>query len=200
MAEYITPTLRLLSDSARLHFEQVMEYLEAHELRYELAPELVELTQHGIHTVFEICSEDLPIYARGGRYDTLPYYMYRRRVPIASITITIPEKTTGTHIPTKKIKEPRVFLFHAGDRARLRSLYVLSKLCEANVPVAHRLHCLRVCDQLNERVKQYPYTIIYGQEEAENNVVCIRKTDTRASNTFRLDDQGLKTIRDLIRQ
>ncbi len=199
VTEYITPTLRLLSDSAQSHFEKIIEYLEAHRLSYELAPDLVELTKYGLHTVFEIQSEYSPVYAHGGRYDTLPHTLYRRRVPVASVTISLPEKTVGSHTITTMPRKPKIFFCHAGSVARLRSLHVLSQLCDANISVAHRLHHPRVGDQLNQEAQRYPYVIIFGQEEAANNVVCIRKTDTRASNFIHINGEALKNIKEFIR-
>ena len=183
IAEYITPTLRLLSEKARQHFEQVIEYLEAHHLPYELAPEIIELTHHGIHTTFEVNDEESPLYARGARYDTLPYYVYRRKVPTVAITITLPKKTYGIHQLKVQPRKPKVFFFHVGEKARLQSLRMISRLYDANIPVAHRLHCTRVADQLNDEARTYPYTIIFGQEEAENNVPLYTKDrHTRFSN------------------
>ena len=199
VAEYITPTLRLLSEKARQHFEQVIEYLEAHQLSYELAPDIVELTHHGIHTAFEVDDASSPLYARGARYDTLPYHIYRRRAPITAITITLPEKTCGMYEPKARPRKPKIFFFHVGERARLQALHIISKLYDANIPVAHRLHFPRVADQLNEEARLYPYTIIFGQEEAENNVICIRKTDTRASRTVELTDEALQGIKEFLR-
>ena len=200
ITEYVTPTLRLLSEKARQHFEQVIEYLEAHRLPYELAPDIVELTRNGIHTAFEVNDEDLMLYARGARYDTLPYYVYRRKVPTVAITITLPEKTHGTHQPETQPRKPKIFFFHVGEKARLQSLHMISKLYDANIPVAHRLHCTRVADQLNEEARSYPYTIIFGQEEAENNVICIRKTDTRASRTISINDEELKSLKEFLKK
>ena len=200
ISEHIIPTLRILSDTARTHFERVIEYVEARDMAYELAPDLVESTEYGVHTVFEMTSGNSPLHARGGRYDRLPYHMFRRHVPVISMTITIPEKTTGTYTPVKKVQKPKAFLVHAGDRARMRSLCVLSKLCEGNIPVAHRLHRIRVQDQMNDQSPVYPYTIIFGQEESEKNAICLRKTDTRASNTVYLNDEGLcREVRNFLR-
>ncbi|MCY4577134.1 MAG: hypothetical protein OXB96_01715 [Candidatus Kaiserbacteria bacterium] len=200
VSEYITPTLRLLSEKARQHFERVIEYLEAHQLPYELAPDVVELTRYGIHTAFEINDEHSPLYARGARYDTLPYHLYRRKIPTTSITITLPEKAVGTHQPKSRPRKPKAFFFHTGETARLRSLGVISQLYEANIPVAHRLHYTRVADQLNDEARSYPYTIVFGQEEAENNVICIRKTDTRASRMVDLTEESLQTAREFLKK
>ena len=180
VTEHITPTLRLLSDGARLHFERVIEYLEAQNTPYELAPDLVEHTQYGTHTVFEVQAgkDSEAIHARGGRYDTLPYYTHRRHVPVISVTITLPEKTAGTYITKQKVKKPVALLIHAGDKARLRSLEVLSRLHCANVHVAHCLHQETVRAQLDNMGREYPLTIIFGQEEAENDSVCVRRADT----------------------
>ena len=200
VSEYITPTLRLLSEKARQHFERVIEYLEAHQLPYELAPDVVELTRYGIHTAFEINDEQSPLYARGARYDTLPYHIYRRRIPATSITITLPAKATGTHELKSRTRKPRAFFFHTGETARLRSLGVISQLYDANIPVAHRLHYTRVADQLNDEARSYPYTIVFGQEEAENNVICIRKTDTKASRMVDLTDESLQSAKEFLKR
>ena len=194
ISEHITPTLRLLSEKARQHFERVIEYLEANELPYELAPDIVELTQNGTHTAFEIDDEESPLYARGARYDQLPNYTYRRKTPALSVTIALPEKSQGTYQTKTRPTEPKIFFFHVGEKARLRSLHVVSKLYDAKIPVAHRLHHRRVADQLNEKSRSYPYVIVFGQEEAENNVICLRNTETNASRTIDIDDKNLKTI------
>lgn len=199
VAECITPTLRLLSDTARTHFEQVIEYLEIHDLSYELASDLVELTPHGVHTVFEVCTDNAPLRARGGRYDTFPFYMYRRRTPVTSVRITVPEKVSGTYASTVQVERPKAFFFHAGKRARLRSLAILSKLCEMNIPVAHNLHHVRVCDQLDGDARTYPYTIIFGEEEADNNMICMRKSDTRASSMVPIDNGMLNAVRNFMK-
>ena len=201
VAEYITPTIRLLSEKARQHFEQVIEYLEAHQMPYELAPEVVELTKHGIHTTFEMYDEALSLYARGARYDTLPYHLYRRRTPVISMTITLPEKTATLYQPPKiRPKKPKVFFFHVGEKARLQALQVVAKLYDANIPVAHRLHHTRVADQLNDEARSCPYTIVFGQEEAENNVICVRKTDTKASCMVDLNEETLQSVKEFLKK
>ena len=200
VSEYITPTLRLLSEKARQHFERVIEYLEAHQLPYELAPDVVELTQYGIHTAFEINDEQSPLYARGARYDTLPHHLYRRKVPATSITITLPEKAIGTHQSRSRPRKPKAFFFHAGETSRLRSLGVISQLYDANIPVAHRLHYTRVADQLNDEARSYPYTIVFGQEEAENNMICIRKTDTKVSRMVDLTEDSLQSAKEFLKK
>ncbi|MDE0243444.1 MAG: hypothetical protein OYG31_01885 [Candidatus Kaiserbacteria bacterium] len=200
VSEHITQTLRILSDSARHHFERVIEYLEAHELQYKFAPELVETTRHGIHTIFDITDDDSCLRATGGRYDTFSYTMYRRKVPIISISITMPEKTSPTYTPTSTIKKPSIFFFHAGEKARLKSLFTLSRLCEANIPVTQRLHHTRVADQLTDLARLYPYTLVFGQEEVERDAVCIRRNDTRASQIIPLNGPFVRTIREFIRK
>ena len=200
VSEYITPTLRLLSEKARQHFERVIEYLEAHGLSYELAPDVVALPRHGVHTMFEIGDEYSSLYARGGRYDTLPHHLYRRRIPITSITITLPAKATGNHQSKARLKKPRAFFFHTGEKARLRSLSVISQLYDVDIPVAHRLHYTRVADQLNDEARSFPYTIVFGQEEVENNIICIRKTDTKASKMVDLTEESLLSAKEFLKK
>lgn len=199
IAECIVPTLRLLSEKARQHFEQVIEYLEATRLPYELAPDVIELTKNSVHTAFEINDEDSPLYAHGARYDQLPQHLYRRRAPATSMTIILPEKTHGVYQPKKRQIKPKIFFFHAGEKARLQSLHILSKLYDANIPIAHQMHYTRVADQLHEGIRSYPYTIVFGQEELENNVICLRNTDTRASQIIDLDDKTPEMIKNFIK-
>ena len=200
VAEYITPTLRLLSEKARQHFEHVIEYLEANHLDYELAPDIVELTQHGAHTTFEVHDEELSLHARGARYDQLPGYTYRRRTPATSITINLPEEVRGNYQTKVRPAAPKIFFFHVGEKARLQSLRVISKLYDARIPVAHRLHHRRVADQLDRESRQYPYRIIFGQEEVENNVICLRNAETNASRIISLNDEEMQAIKTFIRE
>ena len=200
IAEHITPTLRLLSEKARQHFERVIEYLEAHDLSYELAPEIVEPTPYGIHTTFEINDEQTKLHARGARRDSLPAHLFRRKTPIVTATITLPDEVAGTHQHSLRQRRPKAFFFHTGEKARLRSLSVISQLYDVNIPVAHRLHYTRVADQLNDEARSYPYTIVFGQEEAENNVICIRKTDTKASRIIDLRRESLESAKEFLKK
>ena len=199
IAEHLTPSIKILSDNAREHFERIIEHLDMHEFRYELSPDLIEETRFGVHTVFQVTSENSTLIAHGGRYDTLPYFLFRRKFPIVSLMLTLPEKITTSTVQMKKPKRPKVFLVHAGEAAHLRSLRVLSQLCDAGIPVAHRLHRTKVSEQLIPETRSYPFTIVYGQEEAENNRFCLRNTDTRATSLIPLTDTKCIAVKRFIK-
>lgn len=69
------PTLQdCLSDSARAHFEEVLEILSVWGMHFEVHPQLVRGIDYYTHSVFEFVTEDLGAQGTllaGGRYDSL---------------------------------------------------------------------------------------------------------------------------------
>ena len=186
--ENLTPTIRLLSDSALLHFQTLIEHFETQGLTYELAPELVENIKYGEHSVIEVQDNDSRMYAKGGRYDPLSHHLYKRSVPSASITITLPEKTDGSYISNSRPKKPKLFFLHSGKLARLHSIQLMEKIASINIPIAHRMHYTTVLEQLDGLEQDYPYMLIFGQEEAENNTIRLKNTETQAFKIIPIDE------------
>ena len=184
--ENLIPSLRHVSAAGNSHFEKIIEYLEQLNLTYEFANELVQDPMHGNHTVFEVCSNNTTLHATGGRHDSLAKSLYKTEIPVTSITITIPEQTVGNSTKNRRYPTPNIFLFHAGEKAQLRSLSVFTKLLHLNIPIAQQLHHPKVNDQLCGRRNSYRYIAVFGQEEADNDVVCLRNTETREFDTFKL--------------
>ncbi len=188
LQEKILTTLRFLSESANTKFKSVLEYLDAYPIPYDLAPELVTQTNQGVHTIFEIVSEDATLHAHGARYDTLPMTLYRRTIPISSVTISVPEKTVGKHQPKKKKSSAaKIFFIHVGPQARFKVLSLLGELYKHDIAVTHRLHYTQMKQQLEEDGRKYPFILIFGQKELESGVIRMRRTDTHAFTTISLN-------------
>ena len=185
--ENLIPSVRLLSESARLHFQEIIEFLEEQNLSYELASDLVELPTSAEHSIIEIQGEDTSLYARGARYDTFSKKVFNKKIPVVSVTITTSEKTMGTHKSQKTGRRPKIFLLHSGKIARLKSLPLLQKLTDNNIKVCHGLYHQRVLSQIENMEKEYLYTIIFGQEEAENNVLRIRNNETNSYKILNIE-------------
>ena len=194
--ENLTPTIRLLSDPARIHFQTLIEHLETQGLPYELAPDLVENIEYGEHSVIEIQDNDSKIYARGGRYNPLSQHLYKKNISSVSISITLPQKTDGSYISSSHIKKPKIFFLHSGKMARLHSIPLIEKIARINIPIAHRMHQTTVFDQIDGIENDYKYIIILGQEEVENKVVRLKNTETQAFNILPFDK--IKNIKEFI--
>lgn len=198
IGEQIQVSLRFLSEQANSHFRNVIEYLDTHNLNYELVPELIEDPNYCCDTIFELLSEDTDLHAKGGRYDNLTNHLFRKDLPVTSITITVPEKTLGSQKEKKVIKTPKLFFFHSGTTARLNSLPLLTELIDSNIPVKHKLHCKEVETQLNDGGRDFPFILILGQDEVEEKVLRIRKNDTRAIELIKREE-GINTIKAYLR-
>ena len=199
MQDQIQVSLRFLSETANKHLYNIIEYFDSENVPYTLASDLVDHPHICSNTIFEIATEDAKVSARGGRYDELSNYLYKKEVPVLSISITIPEKVTGTYKPKpRRNLKPKVFFVHAGLDARLRSLDLLNTLIEANIPVAHRLYYPEVMNQLDSKAREFPHIIIYGQHEVENDIIRVRRNDTRAITSIKLQ-KGLHDLKSYLR-
>ncbi len=190
LASQLPSTLKFLSEQDRTHFKTVIEYLDSHEIPYELANDVVNDVRHGIHTTFEIDCEEENIKIKGGRYDTLPNYLFKRKIPISSISMSLEgDLTRGEYKAKNRMnRNPKIFLLHSGYNARLKSLPLLSQLRDARILVEHCLHKIRVMDQLEERGKDRKYILILGQDEVNNNTVRLKKADTKSVKVIKMED------------
>ena len=195
--DFLPSTLSVLSENDRIHFQTFLELLDAHKITYSLAPSLIEDPEHCGHSMFMISSKNGNIIARGSRFDSLSNYLYKRPVPVASVSISIPSEsiTPARYIPkNRRTPTPKVFLFHSGQSARLKVLPLLSMLHENKLPVSHAVYKPRVSDQILHQSPEHRLIIIYGQNEVDRGVVRIRRSDTRSLKEVPVRDL-LRTLR-----
>lgn len=216
--EQAPKSMNYLTEQSRIHFREVLEYLEALGVPYTINNQLFGNRKYCAETIFEIVNlegsmpmtsekdedgeekSDKPekptkkksrqTLAIGVRYDGLAKRIgYKKEVPGVSLSILIKGKYPELRKDLKKTKKPKITFIQLGFEAKLLSLKVLAILREAKIPVYQSLSKDKIGVQFSSAEKnETPFTIIMGKKEALENSVIVRNAQTRSQETVALDD------------
>ncbi|MEK7537159.1 MAG: histidine--tRNA ligase [Patescibacteria group bacterium] len=184
-----------LDDDCKLHFKNVLEFLEEAQVPYILNPYLVRGLDYYTRTVFEIWLEengDSIQLAAGGRYDYLAEELGSQKTEAAGWAIGLERlidllKKKGIKVP-KTRPEPKIFLAQLGDLAKKRSLILFEHFRKAGIPLKASLtrdsikSQLRIANRLGTR-----FTLILGQREALDGNIILRDMESSVQETLPLD-------------
>ena len=193
-------SLSFLSNDARQHFKEVIQYLEEMGIQYRVNNSLVRGLDYYSRTVFEVIKVDTDDNGKqkdititgGGRYDYLAKMMGAKK--------DVPSVGTGLGIERimmfpecKKLmprimKPPKVYFIQLGFEAKLKSLCVMEILRKAHIPLHQSVTKDSLAAQLAIAEKmEVPYCIIFGQKEAIDNTVIVRNMSTHSQDTVKID-------------
>ena len=194
-----TPLDSLCND-CRQHFKEVIEYLEEMNIPYRINGNLVRGLDYYTRTVFEIMDhtvnergeiEPLAI-ASGGRYDLLARSLGSKKdIPAVGGGIGVDRvimSSSHKMIDPRIIKKPKIYFIQLGADAKLKSLGIIEILRKARVPIAQSLSKDGLGQQLAQAERSgAPFTIIFGQKEAQENTVIVRNMETRSQEIVKLE-------------
>ncbi|MEK7175851.1 MAG: His/Gly/Thr/Pro-type tRNA ligase C-terminal domain-containing protein [Patescibacteria group bacterium] len=198
-------SVSFLSTQSRLYFKEVLEYLEALDIEFRLASELVGEKNHASHTIFAIKSTGQnaesvgeETLAVGYRYSRLGRRLgLRKEVPMAGINIFTPIGRSFEKKIYKQLPRPKFYLVQLGREAKIKTLSLIELLRLNRIPVHHFLGKDKLTVQLsNAENLRVSYLIIIGQKEALDGTATVRNVATRAQDTIPLGElpQYLKHI------
>lgn len=169
-----------LSEASRKHFECVIEYLEASDTMYELAPELLSRGTAWAETCFEIKGGE-SLRAWGSRYSELSRPFFSSAVPGVGAVIRINTDARDTVTPQKTAAGPRFVFVHIGDEAKRESMKMADSLRKARIPLTQSIGIESLTEQMRHaETLNPPYLLIMGRKEALERSVILRH---RASYT-----------------
>jgi histidyl-tRNA synthetase len=176
-----------LSEASRKHFEGLLEYLEATETPYELAPDL--MTRGGVwsETCFEVKAGDR-VEAWGSRYHELAKLFWKSAPSSVGAVIRVTPDTRAMIPAVKERSHPRFVFVHIGDEAKRVSIQMADTLRHARIPMTQVLGVeslseqMRLADVLNPR-----YLVIMGRKEALERSVILRERSTHSETFIPLD-------------
>ena len=176
-----------LASVSKVHFKQVLEYLDELSIPYVLKPNLVRGLDYYNRTVFEIYvaeegREDLSLVG-GGRYDYLAEQLGGRQtngvgaaLGVERVVELIREKYPD-YGSSRSRKE--IYLVHVGALAKKKSVSLLEELRRGGVNVVSNLGKSSLSAQLEGANKaNAPLALILGQKEVFEESIIIR--DMRA--------------------
>jgi len=187
-----------LCDECRLHFKELLEFLDEMEIPYNLNPYLVRGLDYYTKTVFEIFfSEDgrqeqqKIALVGGGRYDKLVKILGGKETPACGAAAGIEriiKLMKSQDVKFSRQIQPQVFLAQLGNLAKRKSLNLMENLRKAKVAVAESLGRDSLKAQLNRADKLgVRYSLIIGQKEALDGTVIIRDMSSGKQSIVKLE-------------
>ena len=196
-----------LSENSRLHFKEVLEYVETFDTIYKIKPSILANRLYASNTVFEIrkpknsprqdkftsiIEEDGgELLAYGYRYNHLAKKIGgKREIPSVGVTLFIKRNPKmAKKISVEKIKRPRLYLAQLGPLAKLKSLHIVERLRKHKIPVYHSITKDKITGQLSgAEYMGASHVLIMGQKEAVDNTVIVRDVISREQETVFLDE------------
>lgn len=208
-------SIDFLSESSRLHFKEVLEFLEIMDTPYQINHHLIGDLDIGSETIFSIKTE---AETDGGKQEELAYgFRFNRMAKkiglkkdvwctVLNISAKLPASAKATADKAKKIlrkvksKTPKsqFYLVQFGSEAKLKSFVILQELYKAGVGVIHSITKDKLSGQIETAENsEAPYIILIGQKEALENSVVIRNTLTRSQETVPICDLATK-VKELV--
>lgn len=185
-------SIDFLSESSRLHFKEVIEFLEIMNISYRINHSLVGDLDIGSETIFSIKNNEEEL-AYGFRFNRLAKKIgCKKEVPCAILNISAKLKKTVKKVKIKATK-PQFYLVQFGPEAKLKSFLVLDELYKVGASVAHSIAKDKLGGQMSVvESSEAPYMILIGQKEALENSVVIRNTATRAQEIVPIPELAAK--------
>ena len=185
-----------LCDECKLHFKEVLEFLDGTGIPYSLNPYLVRGLDYYTKTVFEIYEDTTEgrqqgALPAGGRYDRLARQLGGKDTPACGGAVGV-ERLINI-MRTKKIRFPqpilpKIFLAQLGTPAKRRALKLVDEFREAEILVTESFgkdslkSQLRIADKLG-----CDYTLILGQKEVIDRIIILREMNTGKQSIIKID-------------
>ena len=186
-----------LSEPSRIHFKEVLEYLESMHIPYRIDNQVLGNRRICGHTIFLIKTlnvdekKETPeeTLALGFRYNGLAKKLEMKH-EVPGIGVTVVYKTSGkTRKRCHKQKKPRVYFIQFGFDAKLKSFEVIESLRHAHIPLYQSLAKDKLTAQMaTAENMNIPHVILMGQKEALENSVIVRDMGTRMQETVKIAD------------
>ena len=190
-------SMDFLSESSRIHFQEVLEYLEAIGVPYKINNHLIGNKKYCTETIFAITdldhdkkSGDPKTLAVGVRYDGLAKKIgFKKEIQGVGISVLIKNKKVELRKEIKKFKKPFASFVQLGFESKLLSLSIIEELRHAKIPLYLSLARDRLGAQVSVVEKHHiPYALIMGKKEAVEKTVIVRNNDTHAQEIVGIDE------------
>ncbi len=171
-----------LSESSRLHFKEVLEFLEVMDTPYVINHHLMGDPDIGSETIFSIINADTnEELASGFRFNRLAKKIgCKKDLPCIVLNISAKLKKNLRKVKVRASKTS-FYLVQFGPEAKLKSFLILNELYKTGVNVIHAIAKDKLSGQIGAaEISEAPYIILVGQKEALENSVIIRNNVTRA--------------------
>jgi histidyl-tRNA synthetase len=187
--------LDYLSESSRRHLEEILEYLEALKIPYNVNNNLVGNRKYCGETIFTIVSGDKndknrKVVAVGMRYNNIAKRLAMKKdVQGVGISLLIKNGKNNNRKPVKKMKKPIASFIQLGLQSKLLSLEIIEILRKSKIPLYLSLAKDRLGAQVSS-VERYqtPYVIVIGKKEAVERTAIVRENSRHSQDIVPLEE------------
>ncbi|HZS42744.1 MAG TPA: His/Gly/Thr/Pro-type tRNA ligase C-terminal domain-containing protein [Candidatus Paceibacterota bacterium] len=194
LQEAAPKAMSFLSEPSRVHFKEVLEYLESLGLPYNIEHSLVGSRSFCSGTIFEIRgtnkkTKEENTYAIGERYNGLAKKIWNKKdVPSVGVAILIHPDHLKQNRRHREVA-PKFYFIQFGFDAKLQSLKIMEMLRQAKIPMHQSLSKDKLTVQIGTAEKMnIPYVIIMGQKEALEGSAVVRNMSNRSQETIMIED------------
>lgn len=185
-------SIEFLSETSRVHFKEVLEFLEIIDVPYSIDHSLISNLDVGAETIFSIKSDGITLVS-GYRLNRLPKKLgYKKDLPISVVVLSAKlKKQLKKH--KNKSTQSKFYLVQFGPEAKLKSFLILKELYKANIQINHSITKDKLGGQISiAETSGAQYVLLIGQKEALENSVVIRDVSTRAQNIIPIGELATK--------
>lgn len=197
--------MEYLSDPARKHFRDIIEYFDVSQTPYEIDPKLIGHHQCYSDTLFSIDILDendlrvpaAPLSVSGGRYNHFTEAQVPGAPPAAGAVVLLRDKPAPKRLPRPvKLDNTAVYVVQLGFCPKVRSLMLVDTLRRAGMAVQHNLTEDSLSAQLREAERKgVRYTLITGQKEYVDGTVVLRDMQARTQEAIPVEQVATRLKR-----
>lgn len=187
--------LDYLSENGKRHLEEILEYLEALKIPYNVNNSLLGNRKYCGETIFTIVnsdksSKDRKVLAVGMRYNNLGKRLaIKKDIQGVGISLLIKNGKNDLRKPVKKMKKPIASFVQLGLQSKLISLEIIESLRQAKIPLYLSLAKDRLGAQVSSVERHNtPYVIVIGKKEAVERTAIVRENDSHSQDVISLDE------------
>lgn len=195
---YRSPSpMEYLSDPARRHFRDIIEYLDVSETPYEIDPRLIGHHQCYSDTLFAIdildeldqYQDHAPLHVTGGRYNHFTEKQVPGAPPAAGAVVVLRDKPAPKRTPKATLPDnSAVYVVQLGFGPKIRSLMLIDTLRRAGIAVQQNLAVDSLSSQLRDAERKgVRYSLITGQKEFVDGTVILRDMEARTQEAIPID-------------
>lgn len=176
------------------HFSSVIEYIGELGISFEINPKLVRGLDYYTRTTFEILSENLGAQnavCGGGRYDNLVEQLGGPPTPAVGFAFGVERAVMILQEMSDiiKQKEELVFVAPIGFSQQTQAFYLMDSLRRSGIKCEMDYSKKDLKGQLKQADKlKADYVLIFGEEEAERNIVIVKNMSTGHQEEISLQD------------
>ncbi len=187
----------------KVHFDQVIAMLDALQIKYEIAQNLVRGFDYYTRTIFEIISQDIDsaqnALGGGGRYDNLVRQFGGPDLPAVGFAIGI-ERTymlmKHLHIDIEHVQEnKKIYFIRLDDKQDPYLFHVLKFFRDKNYICDFNSNIKNMSTELkNAKNSGFDFAVIIGEQEAKEKTIAIKNIETFQQSVFRFAEEADKII------